>query len=164
MRGEQDGGHRSGEQKVGGEGVAAAADEVGDGAEPEHPQGDGDQRAAEEAHRGAGEVEDVAEREVVEVGVGAEQRTEGDSGLRGGGGEGEVSAEEKEQCAERDEEEERAAQGIRCGFRRRFYVGCGEQAADEESECGERGEVVVLLPGADGEEAEDDAGPEEESE
>ena len=40
-------------------------------------------------------------------------------------------------------------------------VGGGEEAAYEEGEGGEGGEVVVLLAGGEGEEAEDDAGPEE---
>ena len=47
---------------------------------------------------------------------------------------------------------------------RRLRVGGGEQAADEESEGGEGGEGVVLLARGEGEEAEDEAGPEEESE
>ena len=40
-------------------------------------------------------------------------------------------------------------------------VGIGEEASYEEGESGEGGEVVVLLAGGEGEEAEDDAGPEE---
>ncbi len=40
----------------------------------------------------------------------------------------------------------------------------GEQASDQECERGQRGQVVVLLPRGEGEEAEDDGGPEEERE
>ena len=78
--GQEDDGHGGGEEKVGGVGLAAAAKEVGSGAEEEHREGDGREWTAEEAHGAAGEVEDVAEREGIEVGIGAEEVAEGGAG------------------------------------------------------------------------------------
>ncbi len=51
VRGEQDGGHRGGEEEVGCEGVSLA-NKVCDGAEGEHGKGNGEERSAEEAHGG----------------------------------------------------------------------------------------------------------------
>ena len=46
----------------------------------------------------------------------------------------------------------------------RGAFGAGEETAGHQSEGGERGEGVILLAGGQGEEAEDEAGPEEEGE
>ena len=46
----------------------------------------------------------------------------------------------------------------------RSSFGAGEQTAGHQGERGQRGQGVVLLAGGDGEEAEDEAGPEEEGE
>ena len=51
--------------------------------------------------------------------------------------------------------------GHRCGV---TAVGAGEQASGHEGERGQGGQRVVLLAGGEGEEAEDEAGPEEEGE
>ena len=67
MRGEEGDGHAGGEGEVCGVGAASAAQEVAAEADAEHAEGDGGEWAAEEAHGGAGEVEEVAEGEVVEL-------------------------------------------------------------------------------------------------
>jgi len=172
--GEEDSGHAGRYEEVGSEGFAATPNEVLDGAEEQHAERDGEEWASEEAHGLSGEVEDVAEREVVEGGVGAEEGVEVGSGWWGVGGEAKVSAEQEEQGAERDEEVEGASEGLLAGLV--GGVGCGgvavgeaaigggEKGSDEQGERGKRWEVVVLLTRGEGEEAEDDAGPEEEGE
>ncbi len=65
---------RGGEGEVCGVGAVAAAEEIAAEADGDHAEGDGGERAAEEAHGGAGEVVEVAEGEVVEVGVPAMAR------------------------------------------------------------------------------------------
>ena len=76
--GEQDEGHAGGERQVGGVGAygssySAAAEDVACEAEDDHAKSHGDEGAAEEAHGSAGEIEDVAEGEVVELGVAGEE-------------------------------------------------------------------------------------------
>ena len=67
MRGEEGDDHGGGEGEICGVGAAAAAEEVAADADAEHAEGDGGERSAEEAHGGSGEVEDVAEGEIVEL-------------------------------------------------------------------------------------------------
>ena len=81
-----------------------------------------------------------------------------------GRGDGEEERDGGEERAERDEQPavpgERAARGGG-GW---VAVGAGEEAAGHQSEGGDRGEGVVLLARGEGEEDEDEAGPEEEGE
>ena len=61
----------------------------------------------------------------------------------GGGGEGEVGAEEEEECAEGDEHVEAGAE-CAC-LVAEAGVGGSEEASYEKGEGGEGGDVVVLL-------------------
>ena len=85
---------------------SAAAQEVADEADAEHAEGDGGERAAEEAHGGAGEVGEVAEGEVVGLGAAGdgEEWTMSVPGAGCGRGDGEVSADDGDEGGEGDEE------------------------------------------------------------
>ena len=65
--------HGRGECEVRGVGASGVAQKVTPEADGEHAEGYGGQGAAEEAHGVSGEVEEVAEGEVVELGVGGEE-------------------------------------------------------------------------------------------
>ena len=137
---------------------------IGDGADDDHAEGDGGERAAEESHGVSGEVVEVAEGEVVEVGVVGEEGGEICAGGHVRREDGEVSADNGYEDGERHEEEEGPAQSAACGCGGGLGLRPGECAAGEQSESGERGEGVVLLACGEGEEADDDDGPEEERE
>ena len=120
-------------------------------ADAQHAEGGGGERAAEEAHGGAGEVGDVAEGEVVDLGASGDGE-EGDdvgAGCGVGGGEGEVSADDGDESGEGDECVEMPVEGAAVGGAvcdAGECIGAGEEAADHQGEGGEGGEAVVLLP------------------
>ena len=62
---EQKAGRGGGKGEVGGVGSAAAAEKIGQRADGDHAEAEEGERAAKEAHGAAGEVEEVAEGEVV---------------------------------------------------------------------------------------------------
>ncbi len=109
MGGEEGYGHAGGEGDICGEGVVATAEEVGDGAYGDHAERDGGEGAAEEAHGVSGEVVEVAEGEVVEVGVVGEEGREICAGGDVWGEDGEVSADGRDEGGERKQEVERPA-------------------------------------------------------
>ena len=87
-------------------------------ADGDHADGDGGERAAEESHGGSGEVEEVAEGEVVDLGIGASREARSVPGA----GRGAVMAKYPQTRAmsggERDEEaegpaEDAARRGVR---------------------------------------------------
>ena len=95
---------------------SAAAEEIAAEADGDHAEGDGGEWAAEETHGGSGEVEEVAEGEVVELGVG--WRAGWRCRCRGGAW-GAVMAKYPQTAAmsggERDEEAEGPAEGAAAG-------------------------------------------------
>src|SRR5260370_28798598 len=81
-----------------------------------------------------------------------------------GGGEGEVFADCGDEGGEGEQEEEGPGEGALAGFTGDGCVGAGEEACGHQSQGREGGETVVLLAAGEGEEAEDEEGPEEEGE
>ena len=61
-------------------GVGTAAKKVADDADGRHARGGDREREPEEAHRGTGEVKEMAEGEIVEGGIAGEQGRERDAG------------------------------------------------------------------------------------
>ena len=106
MRGEEGDGHGGGQSQVRGVGASGAAQEVADGADDEHAKDNGGEGAAEEAHGVSGEVEEVAEGEVVELGVGGDKGSYVGAGGGMGGRDGEVSADDGDEGGQGDEEVE----------------------------------------------------------
>jgi hypothetical protein len=94
---EQETDGRGGEGEIGRIGVSAAAQEVGEGADEDHADGEEGEGRAEESHGAAGEIEDVAEREIVDAALSEER---GDVGVRVGVGCGD-GEEEGDRCGER---------------------------------------------------------------
>ncbi len=94
VRGEEGDGHGGGQGEVGGVGSSGAAQEVADGADDEHAEGYCGERAAEEPHGVSGEVEEVAEGEVVELGIGGDEGRYVGAGGGVGSGDGKVSADD----------------------------------------------------------------------
>ena len=157
--------HGGGDSEVGGVGLLFAAKDVASQADGEHAEGDGGERAAEESHGCSGEVEEVSEGEVVELGILGEEggdvwRSVG-AGDGLGGGDGEVSADCGDYGGEGDEDDGGPAEGAASGLLV-SCVGAGEEAGGHEGEGWDGGEGVVLLAGGEGEEAEDEQGPEDE--
>ena len=113
--GEQGDDHSGGQGEIGGVGESSAAQEIADGADGEHGQGYSCERTTEEAHGGAGEIEEVTEREVVGVRIAGEQG--GDIGAGGGmpGEDGEVAADENDDGGEGEEEIKVPAEGAGLG-------------------------------------------------
>ena len=169
MRGEKDEGHGGCEGEVGGVGVIAPAQEIAAQPHGQHAEGSEGKGAAEETHGRSGEVEDVAEGEVVDLGT-ASDGEEGDdvgAGCGMGGGEGEVSADDGDDCGEGDEEVEMPGEGAAAdvvGCVVGAAVGAGEEAAGHERKGWNSGERVVLLTVGDAEEADYEDGPEGEGE
>ena len=89
MCGEQDERHAGGQGEVGGVGFASGAKEIAEVPEDEHSERGKGEGEAEEAHGRAGEVEEVAEGEIVIGGVLIEDREEVGGGGGVGGGYGE---------------------------------------------------------------------------
>ena len=155
---EQGDGHGCGEGKVGGVGASGAADEVAAETKEDHAYGNCGERAAEETHGGSGEVEEVAEGDVIEVGVLGEQAGEVGAGCGVGGGEGEVSADDGDGGGDGYEEDGGPAEDAAAGARV-VGVGLGEESGGHEGKSGDGGEGVVLLAGGEGEEAKDEERP-----
>lgn len=82
MDAEEQAGGRGGEGEVRGEGVTAVTHGIGDGADDDHAERKQDKRAAEETHGGGGEIEEVAEGEVVAGGTLGEQGGDVGAGSR----------------------------------------------------------------------------------
>jgi hypothetical protein len=139
----------------------SAAQEVAAEAEASMPSGDGGERAAEEAHGGAGEVEEVAEGEVVDLGVAMARRVARSAPGAGGGGDGEVSADAAMRVV-RGTRKSRGASGgrwwrRRLGVWRERVVRSARARRPPAMRRGRGGgEGVVLLAGGEGEEAEDE--------
>ena len=133
------------------------------GTEDDHAEADGVERGAEEAHGAAGEVEEMAEGEVVVSALGEEGGDVG-AGVGVGRGDGEEERDGGDERAERDEQPSVPGEGAARGGGGWVAVGAGEEATGHEGKGGGRREGVVLLARGEGEEEKDEAGPEEKGE
>jgi len=141
---------------------APAAEEPIQKSAEEESDGGTDERATEESHGVAGEVQEVAERKRVHVGVLVEGIKNIGAGGRRVGGNG------KEAGCGGDQETESEKNGggaaARAGKRRskRSLGFSREPIADEKGETGQTGGDVILLTSGKAEEEKDDSGPAEE--
>ena len=140
--------------------AAGAAQQVGEGAKDDATEADEDEWGAEEAHGAAGEVEEMGKGEVVVAALREEGRDVG-VGIGVGRGDGEEERDGGEERAERAEKPAVSDEGAARGGAGGVAVGAGEEATGHQREGGQR---VVLLARGEGEEDEDEAGPEEEGE
>jgi len=162
VRREKSDDHSCSEDEVGEIAPAGSAEQMAEWAQGEHADGNRDERATEEAHGFAGEVEDMTEREIVKLGICREQAGNVCAGWGGGRGEGEVGTDAGDEQTERNQREGRPAESTSLiGFcvSSQAVVRMSQEASDDKCERGKRGEAVVFLAAGEGEEAKDHHNP-----
>ena len=112
--------------------------DVAERADDDHAKSDEGERGAEEAHGAAGEVEEMAEGEVVVSALG-EKGCDVGAGVGVGRGDGEEESDGGEERAERDEEPAVSEEGAARGGTGGVAVGAGEEATGHEGEGGDCG-------------------------